>query len=288
MAIPWIILIAGPAVLALLARLGCLRRDVLDAGPPRDVGLVPADLLIALGLMIVGPSLAAQLLPAQGTAASAQTRPDEVDALAYAGKALLAQASGQLLPVLYLLWRVSAVPRGLRLFGAVPSKPLRDLAWGVLGFLAAAPMIMATIQATVLVGEQFGEEAPTIGHPMLRVIIDSDSLTASALLMFSALVAAPILEETIFRGMIQTVLLRILGRPMRWGVVFIAALVFMSIHVGGVSWQTLPGLFVLGFVLGWLYERSGSLWPSIIAHIGFNALNIAIALATTLSAEAAR
>jgi CAAX protease family protein len=273
MAIPWIILIVGPAVLALLARLGCLRRDALDAGPPRDVGLVPADLLVTLGLMIVGPSLVAQLLPAQA-------RPDEVDALAYAGKALLVQASGQLVPVLYLLWRVSAVPRGLRLFGAVPHRPLRDLGWGTLGFLAAVPMIMAMIQATVLVGEQFGEKAPAIGHPMLRVIVGSDSLTASALLMFSALVAAPILEETIFRGLIQTVLLRILGVPMRWGVVFIAALVFMAIHVGGVSWQTLPGLFVLGFVLGWLYERSGSLWPSIVAHIGFNALNIAIALGT--------
>lgn len=285
MVILWVILIAGPAVLALLTWRGCLRRDALDAGPPRDVGLVPADLLIALGLMIVGPSLAALVLPAQDAAASAQTQPEQIDALTYAGKVLLGQAAGQLLPVLYLLWRVIAAPRGLRLFGAVPHKPLRDLAWGTLGFLAAVPMIVATIQTTVLVGEQFGREAPTIGHPMLRVIIDSDSLPASALLMLSALVAAPILEEMIFRGLIQTVLLRLLGIPMRWGVVFIAALVFVSIHVGGVSWQTLPGLFVLGLVLGWLYERSGSLWPSIVVHIGFNALNVAVALSISLPAE---
>jgi membrane protease YdiL (CAAX protease family) len=41
----------------------------------------------------------------------------------------------------------------------------------------------------------------------------------------------------------------------------------------------LPGLLVLGVVLGWLYERSGSLLPCVLVHAGFNALNIAMVLA---------
>ena len=66
-----------------------------------------------------------------------------------------------------------------------------------------------------------------------------------------------------------------------------ASLVFAMIHANfktGENWQVLPGLFVLALILGWLYERSGSLWPGIVVHIGFNALNVIMAL--SMSPEA--
>ena len=71
------------------------------------------------------------------------------------------------------------------------------------------------------------------------------------------------------------------GETKRWGVVLVASFVFALIHANTATWenwQALPGLFVLGLVLGWLYERSGSLWPGIFLHMGFNSLNIAMAL----------
>jgi len=46
----------------------------------------------------------------------------------------------------------------------------------------------------------------------------------------------------------------------------------------GQAWQVLPSLFVLAVVLGWLYERTGSLLPSVLVHMGFNAINIALAV----------
>lgn len=277
MILPLVILIAGSAVLGLIAWRGCLRPDALAAGPSRRVGLVPADLLVALGLMILGPSLVAQLMPmakpGDGTA--------EPDVLASAGRILLAQASGQGVPVLYLLWRASSAPRGLRLIGVIPTKPGRDLVWGVLGFLAAVPMVFATIQAAVLLGELFGQEAPVLAHDMLKMLVDSDSRLGSVLIAVSAILVAPILEEAVFRGIVQSVMVEVAGEAKRWGVVFIAAFVFAIIHANTATWenwQALPGLFVLGLVLGWLYERSGSLWPGIIVHMGFNTLNIVMAL----------
>lgn len=274
MIMPLVILIVGPMVLGLLTWRGCLRPDALSAGPSRRVGLVPADLLVALGLMILGPYLVAYLMPrADGDS--------DPDVLASAGRVLLAQAAGQGLPVLYLLWRASSAPRGLRLIGVIPGKPWRDLRWGVLGLLAAVPMVFATIQAAVIIGELFGQEAPVLAHDMLKMLVDSDSRLGSALIAVSAILVAPILEEAIFRGIVQSVMVEVAGEARRWGVVIVAAFVFAMIHANTATWenwQALPGLFVLGLVLGWLYERSGSLWPGIVLHMGFNTLNIVMAL----------
>jgi hypothetical protein len=58
--------------------------------------------------------------------------------------------------------------------------------------------------------------------------------------------------------------------------IFFAALLFAMVHIGGAAWQTVPSLFVLGVILGWVYERTGSLLPCILIHAIFNGVNIAI------------
>lgn len=286
--LPLIILALGLGVIALLIRKGCLSRSALDASPSRKVGLVPADLLIAFGLMIIGPALVMYLMPSPPAEQADPGAAEDIDTLAFAYKALLAQVSGQLVPVLYLLVRSSMAHRGLWKIGAVPTKPWRDLWWGVLGFLSAVPMVMATIQVAVYVGEHFGQEAPVLAHDMLKMLVESDSPMGSALIIISAVLVAPIVEEGIFRGIVQSVMVETLGESRRWAVVIVASVLFMFIHADTATWenwQALPGLCVLGLVLGWLYERTGSLWPSIIVHTGFNAMNILMALALTLSSE---
>ena len=287
-----LIVILGPVVLVPLAWRGCFRRDALEAGPSRRVGLVPADLLIGLGLMILGPSMVVFATSLIGSGQTKPPDPEKLSTTTYAGQILLGQAAGQLVPVLYLLWRVSSPPLGLgglRRFGAIPGKPLRDLAWGVLGFVVAVTLVMSTIQFAVILGGWFGQQAPVLAHPMLKALVDSDSTLGTAMLIASAVLVAPILEEAIFRGLIQSVMAEALGESRRWSIVLVASLVFAMIHANFTTWenwQALPGLFVLGLVLGWLYERSGSLWPGIVVHIGFNALNIAVALGSTLPAGA--
>ena len=92
------------------------------------------------------------------------------------------------------------------------------------------------------------------------------------------MIIAPLLEEMVFRGLLQTLLIDTLGRRARWTAVLTASLIFALIHAAAVSWHGWPGLFVLGVVLGWLYERTGSLLPCYLAHALFNAANIAAAL----------
>src|SRR5699024_794504 len=100
-----------------------------------------------------------------------------------------------------------------------------------------------------------------------------------ALTFIMAVAIAPVLEESIFRGLIQSSLVEMVGLRRRWVAVFITAVIFMCAHLGGeVTWQALPGLFTLGLILGWVYERPANLWANITIHAVFNAVNIAIAL----------
>jgi membrane protease YdiL (CAAX protease family) len=75
-------------------------------------------------------------------------------------------------------------------------------------------------------------------------------------------------EELLFRGAMQPLM----------GLVP-TALVFGLLHATSAAHVMLAGL--LGFVLGWLFQWSGSLWPPIVAHLSID-LVTGLLLARTL------
>ena len=82
----------------------------------------------------------------------------------------------------------------------------------------------------------------------------------------------PVLEETLFRGIFYGALRR------HWGVVgsvLASAVVFAAAHQDPAA--LLPYLLV-GVVLAWLYERSGSLLTVTVAHAAFNLFGVMLAL----------
>jgi uncharacterized protein len=85
--------------------------------------------------------------------------------------------------------------------------------------------------------------------------------------------AAPLSEEVFFRGfMFGGLRLRL---PF-WAAGALSGAIFGLFHYTGPdSLGVVPQLAILGFVLCWLYERTGSLWPA----IGVHALNNALAFA---------
>ena len=99
-------------------------------------------------------------------------------------------------------------------------------------------------------------------------------------------IGAPIQEETIFRGFIQSVVE--LRHPLQFKLgkvalpfsVLISALLFAAVHIATVrlgaslseALFVVGGAFVLGILAGWLRSMSGSLLPAILAHALFNML----------------
>ncbi|MCZ6645548.1 MAG: CPBP family intramembrane metalloprotease [SAR324 cluster bacterium] len=88
-------------------------------------------------------------------------------------------------------------------------------------------------------------------------------------LFLMAVVMAPLLEEALFRGL----LLPALRRRFRFGFsALLVTAIFTALHAtqSGSYWPPLLGIALCGFFLAWLRERTGSLWPSIAFHMGFN------------------
>lgn len=90
------------------------------------------------------------------------------------------------------------------------------------------------------------------------------------LLAVIVVLGAPIVEEIVYRGSVQT------GFVQNGGVVvgvLLTAALFAAIHQSPVEF---PGLFVFALLLGILRQRSGTLGAPIIAHMAFNATGLAL------------
>lgn len=87
---------------------------------------------------------------------------------------------------------------------------------------------------------------------------------------FNAAIAAPFIEELLFRGFLYPALKRY-SQPLV--ALVVTASIFAAIHL---HVPALLPLFVLSCLLTCVYELCGSLWVPILVHAGFNAVNIAI------------
>ena len=109
--------------------------------------------------------------------------------------------------------------------------------------------------------------------PIPKVIIET-YVDASAkyeepsnALMFKTVFLVPILEETVFRGLIGD---RISRFAPKWIAIPVAALIFAVMH-GNLLWCAYA--FISGLLLTWMYFRCRSILPCISFHIAFNAAN---------------
>jgi membrane protease YdiL (CAAX protease family)/uncharacterized RDD family membrane protein YckC len=89
---------------------------------------------------------------------------------------------------------------------------------------------------------------------------------------------APFSEEIFFRGFMYGGLRR---RMPVWTAAAISGLIFGLLHYTGPdSLAVVPQLAVLGILLAWLYERTGSLWLPIMLHVVNNAIAFAVLTST--------
>jgi membrane protease YdiL (CAAX protease family) len=85
-----------------------------------------------------------------------------------------------------------------------------------------------------------------------------------ASLVFSVAVLPAVAEEVAFRGLLQE-WLELAIKPQR--ALLLASAFFMFLHFSILS---APYLFLVGLVLGWVKQRTGSLYPSILIHFLHN------------------
>ncbi len=157
-----------------------------------------------------------------------------------------------------------------------------DVRRGLVAFVIIAPFFLATSVAGTMVYSRVTGKAPdNAAHALLRMYKDNPGDPWIWVLLGSAVLLAPIVEELIYRAFLQTCFLALWKRA--WVAVFSTSILFTLAHVGredspNVPWHALPTLFVLSLGMGVAYERSGRLGVPILMHILFNAANVGMML----------
>lgn len=202
--------------------------------------------------------------------------PESLTTIAGERQAVMCQPLSQIaaaVAISGMLAMVGAMPRGLQWKKA----SLGDVGRGVMACLLAFPWVMVTGFVVDTLATRMGEKASR-QHQIFDIWnAEPAGMTPfKAVAFFSAVVAAPLAEELVFRGLLQRVLQQALGLPVV--AIVLTSLAFASIHQ---PWTLQPPVFVLSLVLGWAYFRSGSIVVPMVAHAVFNATQFGLFAATS-------
>ncbi len=152
---------------------------------------------------------------------------------------------------------------------------LRPLVAGILSWVVVYPVVLFTSQfISYLIHLFYTGELPdqlavdylksTMGHPGLF-----------ELTLFQIIILVPLVEELLFRGLLQTGFREFLGQ--KRAIVLTAAifaLFHFSLGQGVFNVELIVSLFVLACFLGFLYEKYRSLLASFGLHATFNAVSV--------------
>ncbi len=154
------------------------------------------------------------------------------------------------------------------LLGTGRSSILDQMRVTLLAVVCAWGLCPAVLELTVLAIKLVAPSFELPDHPTINALASDDQ---SSLLIVSlwigAAVVAPVAEEIFFRGFIQTLLRNLLRN--RSAAILGASIIFAGIHFPQQP-HAIPALMVLAIILGYTYERTGSLVPAILVHGLFN------------------
>lgn len=106
-----------------------------------------------------------------------------------------------------------------------------------------------------------------------RDLVDNASGAWFVLLFVVVALGAPVVEESVYRGLLQGSLRRTVHPTLALVAV---AVLFAAIHFSVIEF---PGLLAFSLVLGVCFERSGGLTMPLLAHVSFNATALVLLLA---------
>jgi membrane protease YdiL (CAAX protease family) len=164
---------------------------------------------------------------------------------------------------------------GWKTFGIGRRPLVRDVLGAVAPWLASVAACTAVYWISGRLIEWLYPRFVEPEHPILQSL-RAPSMPAGLrfLAVAGALVLAPVSEELLFRGILQSGIKKLAflhwgSMRHRWIAIGVAAALFGGMHFA--TPQQVPALIVLGLILGYLYERTGSLILPMLVHMLFNA-----------------
>lgn len=169
-----------------------------------------------------------------------------------------------------VIWhRVGAdATRPLRVLGLRLKQGLRLVGVGLSGYAA---FLTAMLAIAALVGWLMGDALP-MAQTTEEIIGSARTPGEVAIYFVLVCILAPIFEELIFRGYVYGGLRRIMSAR---GAIIVAAAAFAAVHLNAEAFLVIT---LIGAMLCYLYERTRSLLPGMIAHGLHNGLVLAVML----------
>ncbi len=248
-----VIFLAGMTVLILWAVVGMVRQPSMRTASPGLRRWSLLDFLEAFALwLFVSAVLAVAVSAITGGGVNALASPRAKVVL------LLCAYIIPAMTVLVLLYRRAAERNMLpsQAFGWSARPGAKLVLIGLAGYAAAVPLTVVA----ALVSRSIVPADPFSTNPAIPVVVEADSLSLRLILLGLLAVAAPFVEETVFRGVGYSAFKARWG--VKWGIILSAAVFALMHH----NLPTFLPLFALGAVFAYLYEVTGSIVPSMVAH----------------------
>ncbi len=153
---------------------------------------------------------------------------------------------------------------------------IQDIGFAFLSFIIAFPIVIFTNEALdLLLSRLFHivELPDQLAVRFLKMTFEYPRYFFLSLV--SITVFAPMLEEVLFRGFLQSFVRQHLGVK---SAILITSLCFSCFHYspeqGMSNISIIVSLFPLALFLGYVYERQGSLFAPIVLHACFNSISV--------------
>ena len=144
----------------------------------------------------------------------------------------------------------------------------------ILIMLAALPLVSALQDLTTLLPWSKAallkfKEAEDAYNQQVAVIARMDNFADYIISVVVIAFLPALFEETLFRGGMQNLFSRWFKKPLL--AIVVTSIIFSAIHG---SYLGFLSRFALGFLLGWIYYRTGNIWLNIIGHFFNNAFAV--------------
>ena len=164
--------------------------------------------------------------------------------------------------VLGFLWKIYG--RRLASLGFAKKNMARNLFYGVSGYVGVLPVIFIIGILVYAILNLFKIKPPP--QPIVGLFLGEENVLFIATSGVIAAIFGPVIEEIFFRGVMYNAVKRKLGV---FRAILITSVLFSFLHTHAMTYFLVGfmPIAILGAVLAYLYEKTGSLIPSVTLHM---------------------
>jgi hypothetical protein len=142
----------------------------------------------------------------------------------------------------------------------------RNISYGVLGYISVIPVLFVTLLATAFLLDLVNHTPEP--QEVFKVFLEQDETPVLIYMSLFVAAAGPVMEEIFFRGFLYNALKK---ETSVGGAISVSAMLFSLPHAHLVGFVP---ILILGVFLAYLYEKTGSLIPSITVHVIHNLIMV--------------